>query len=110
MTGYKFGEIVLIEFPQSANRLLKKRPALVILDIGDDDLVLAPITTTERSGRGDYALVDWQTGGLLRPSWLRLAKLSCLPKSDISKMLGRLSNQDRQRIIEAWRLLFSLQP
>ena len=109
MTGYKFGDVVLVEFPQSAGHLTKKRPALVILDIGEDDLVLAPITTTERTGKGDLALVDWQDDGLLKTSWLRLAKLACLPKGNVLKLLGQLSNQEQQQVVEAWRLLFDFQ-
>ena len=60
MTTYEFGEIVLIGFPQTGTTALKKRPGLVILDIGDADLVLAPITTRERSGPGDRRLWLYQ--------------------------------------------------
>jgi hypothetical protein len=44
MTNYEFGEIVLVDFPQSGRVQRKKRPALVVLDVGDADAVLAPIT------------------------------------------------------------------
>ncbi|MBI3582652.1 MAG: type II toxin-antitoxin system PemK/MazF family toxin [Nitrospinae bacterium] len=44
MTSYKLGDIVLVDFIQSDGER-KRRPALVILDIGDSDIVLAPITT-----------------------------------------------------------------
>lgn len=40
MTSFELGEIVLIAFPQTGTSVLKKRPSLVILDIGDADLVL----------------------------------------------------------------------
>ena len=75
MTKYKFGDIVLVIFPQTDGGL-KKRPAMAVLDIGDDDIVLAPITTTPRKGKGDYKIKDWQMGGLLNESWLRLAKIT----------------------------------
>jgi mRNA interferase MazF len=86
MTNSNFGEVVLVEFLHAYT--IKKRPALVILDIGDADIVLAPITTKERTGQGDYELQDWSTGGLLRKSWVRLAKISCLEKSAITRWLG----------------------
>ncbi|MGQ9630451.1 MAG: type II toxin-antitoxin system PemK/MazF family toxin [bacterium] len=35
MTNYEFGEIVLVDFPRSGSVRGKRRPALVILDIGD---------------------------------------------------------------------------
>lgn len=49
MIKYKFGDVVLVVFSQ-ADGSRKQRPALVVLDTGDDDIVLAPITTTERKG------------------------------------------------------------
>jgi len=104
MTNYNFGEIVLVEFPQM--NITKKRPALVMLDIGDADVVLAPITTTPRTGQGDYELQTWQTSGLLRKSWVRLAKVSCLPKNLISRLLGNLSDTDLENIMKIWQNLY----
>ena len=49
MTGYRFADVVLIDFLQVTGDK-KRRPALVILDIGDADIVLAPITTKKRDG------------------------------------------------------------
>ena len=54
MTKYNFGDIIIIDFPQSGLIQRKRRPALILLDIGDIDIVLAPITTKERLGPGDY--------------------------------------------------------
>ena len=45
MTVYEFGDVVLVDFPQSGSDQPKRRPALVVLDIADADLLLAPITT-----------------------------------------------------------------
>ena len=88
MTNYEFGEIVLVDFPQSGRVQRKKRPALVVLDVGDADAVLAPITTREWLGRGDYRIRDGQFCGLLRASWLRLAKIACLRKEEFIRRLG----------------------
>jgi mRNA interferase MazF len=106
MTSYEFGEIVLVDFPQSGSAQRKKRPALVVLDIGDVDIVLAPITTRQRSGQGDYRLRDWQLSGLLRESWVRLAKIACLEKNDITRRLGRLTNYDRDVVAKLWQTLY----
>jgi len=108
MTKYNFGDIVIIDFPQSGSIQRKRRPALIVLDIGDDDVVLAPITTRERLGSGDYKLRDWQLSGLLRESWVRLAKVSCLEKSDISLRLGQLPAYDRKKVAELWQKLYAL--
>lgn len=89
MMTYEFGEVVLVAFPQSGTTVRKQRPALVVLDIGDADVVLAPITTRRRSGRGDYELREWPASGLLRASWVRLAKVACLEKREIGRRLGQ---------------------
>ena len=106
MTNYEFGEIVLVDFPQSGSVQRKRRPALIVLDIGNADIVLAPITTKERSGQGDYRLRDWHLSGLLRESWVRLAKIACLEKRDITRRLGRLTDHDRDMISKLWQALY----
>jgi len=105
MTRYKFGDIVLAVFYQTdGNR--KQRPAFVVLDIGDDDIILAPITTTERKSKGDYKIKNWQQSGLLLDSWVRLAKVACLNKSDIYKQLGIFSVVDKKQVILIWNKLY----
>jgi len=110
MTNYRFGDVVLVEFPQIASPLItqKKRPTLVILDIGDHDVVLAPITSQVRSAQGDLFLQDWKLCGLLKESWLRLAKLSCISKTKISRVLGHLSVFEKQKTIVLWQSLYQL--
>ena len=102
MIMYNPGDIVLVDFIQFNTPQRKKRPALVILDTGDADVVLTPITTKERTGTGDYKIIDWQECGLLKESWLRLAKISCLPKSDINRKFGEITDMNRKNI----RLIF----
>ena len=96
MTKYKFGDVVLTTFYQTDGNK-KQRPTLAVLDTGDDDVILAPITTTERKSKGDYKIKDWQQSGLLLDSWVRLAKIACLSKSNIYKRLGVLSAVDKNR-------------
>ncbi|MCX6752444.1 MAG: type II toxin-antitoxin system PemK/MazF family toxin [Candidatus Nomurabacteria bacterium] len=105
MTKYRFGDIVLVVFIQT-DGIRKQRPALVVLDIGDDDLILAPITTTERKSKGDYKIKNWQQSGLLLNSWVRLAKISCLSKSDIFKQLGSFNASDTKQVVLIWNKLY----
>lgn len=107
MTNYKFGEVVLVNFPLSAAGKSKRRPSLVVLDIGNADVVLAPITTKERSGRGDYKLRDWSPGGLLRESWVRLAKIASLNKNDVARRLGKLTDHDKKTLTTCWQKLYT---
>jgi mRNA-degrading endonuclease toxin of MazEF toxin-antitoxin module len=97
----------LVDFPQSDSGQHKRCPALIILDIGDADVVLAPITTKEQSGHGDYKLRDWQAGGLLRESWVRVAKIACLKKSDITRRLGRLTDHDKDIVSKLWQKVYA---
>ncbi len=105
MTKYKFGDVVLVAFYQT-DKNIKQRPALVILDTGDDDIVLAPITSTERKDKGDYGIKDLQQSGLLLDSWARLAKISCLGKSDIARKFGVFSTNDKKQIVLVWNKLY----
>jgi len=107
MTKYKFGDVVLAILHQTDGNK-KRRPALVVLDTGDDDIVLAPITTTERKGKGDYKIKDWQRSGLLLDSWVRLAKIACLSKSDIFKRLGVLGADDKKQVVLTWDKVYKL--
>jgi mRNA interferase MazF len=105
MTKYKFGDVVLVIFRQTDGGK-KQRPALVILDIGDDDIILAPITSTERKSKGDYKIKNWKQSGLLLGSWLRLAKIACLSKKDVSSKLGVVTVDERKNILQMWNKLY----
>ena len=108
MTSYEWGDVVLVEFPQSGLSQRKRRPARGVLDLGDADVVLAPITTRERLGPGDYKLRDWSISGLLRESWVRLAKIACLQKSDVNRRPGHLTERDKAELIARWQVLYRL--
>jgi mRNA interferase MazF len=58
MTSYNPGD--LAEFPFAGSKGTKKRPAVVLLDTGDSDVVLARVTTQLR--HTSYVL------GLLQPA------------------------------------------
>ena len=62
MTSYDFGDVVLVHFPQSGATARKQRPGvIVILDIGDADLVIAPVTSQSAVARGRHP--DRQSSG-----------------------------------------------
>jgi hypothetical protein len=53
MTNYQVGDLVLVDFPFTVSGPGKPRPALVILDTGDADVLVAP---------GDDAAPDHSLG------------------------------------------------
>jgi mRNA interferase MazF len=103
MTLYKPGDVVLVKFPFTSGAGSKLRPALVILDTGDDDLVVARITTHTSLTLFDVVVVDWRGAGLLAPSNARLHKLATIEKSDIHRSLGHLQPTDSQRVAAVLR-------
>jgi mRNA interferase MazF len=107
MTNYEFGEVVMVHFPQSGTRARKQRPGMVLLDIGDADIVIAPITSKSRTQAGDISLTDLTGTGLIRQSWIRLAKVVTLLKSDLVRKLGRLPDSDRRSLAQDWQRLYS---
>jgi mRNA interferase MazF len=106
MTNFEFGDMVLILFPQTAASTRKQRPGIVMLDIGDADLVIAPVTSKTRSAAGDLRLTDLTNSGLVRPSWVRLAKVATLLKTDVVRKLGRMASSDRIQIAQNWQKLY----
>jgi mRNA interferase MazF len=72
----------------------KVRPAVVLLDTGDDDFVAAPITSQLRHSDHDVPLEDWRVAGLNVASCARVHKLTVLAKADIVRSLGVLSERD----------------
>jgi len=95
MTNYRPGDLVLISFPFSTATQSKDRPALVILDTGDSDVVVGKITRRRYSTPYDVNLTDWQGAGLLAPSVLRVHKLATIDKKYVRRTLGNLSPTDR---------------
>ena len=76
MANYKFGDIVLIKFPFTDNLTFKKRPALIIKDTNDGDVIVARITSKSYNTEYDIELADWSKSGLKLPSVIRVHKLA----------------------------------
>jgi mRNA interferase MazF len=98
MTIYKFGDIVLIGFPHSDLRGISKRPAIVLYDSGDQDVLVARVTTHEYVGEGEYRILNWKKGGLLAESYVRLGKQATIEKRYIVKALGALESGEVEKL------------
>jgi mRNA interferase MazF len=102
-TRYQPGDLVPVDFPFTISGPSKPRPALVILDVGDADLLLARVTTQAQNTAFDVVISDWRTAALLAPSTIRLHKLATLAKSRVQRHLGALVAQDRQQVATVLR-------
>jgi mRNA interferase MazF len=106
MENYSPGEIVLLAFPFADAVEAKRRPALVCLDTGDADIVVARVTSRSTQADFDVELVEWQQAGLLLPSVVRVHKLATIEKSLVDRRLGMLTAGDwaqvRAKIQQLW--------
>ncbi|NPV09878.1 MAG: type II toxin-antitoxin system PemK/MazF family toxin [Anaerolineae bacterium] len=106
MARYRPGEIVLLRFPFADAVGAKRRPALVMLDVDDDDIVVSRVTSQACQTPFDVEVSAWQEAGLLLPSVVRLHKLATLEKGLVERRLGALNHDDwqqvRSRVLELW--------
>jgi mRNA interferase MazF len=108
MTTYSFGDIVLIGFPHTDLLGVSKRPALAMYDSGDQDLLVARITTQEYMTEADYKISYWEKCGLLAPSYIRFGKQATIEKRYILRHLGRVEISEVQQLKEILRKILSL--
>jgi len=108
MMTYNFGDILLIRFPFTNQSRMSKRPALVLYDDGDMDLLLCRVTTRPCFSAADFVLAYWKESGLLKKSYIRLGKMATLQKDMVDKKLGQLLSADLMRIKNILRQMFDL--
>jgi mRNA interferase MazF len=101
MTNYQRGDLLLVDFPFVHAGKAKQRPALVVADTGDNDVVLARVTTQSQGSAFDVAIANWKAAGLLAPSVVRLHKLATIDKSLVQRRLGKLTGNDRTNVAAA---------
>ncbi len=78
---FKFGDIVLLKFPFTNGLKAKKRPALIIQDSEDGDIIVCRITTKISNDSFCIPLAGyWQKFGLLKASEIRINKIATLEK------------------------------
>jgi mRNA interferase MazF len=100
MTGYEFGDIVLVPFPFTDQSTAKRRPAVVVSSGAyhreRPDHVILAVTSQARpaAGIGEAAVSKWQEAGLLRPSVFKPI-VATIERSLVLRRLGRLEGEDR---------------
>jgi len=96
------GDVVLIPFPYSDLSQAKRRPALVIADVGIGDFVLCQITSKSYADRLAIPLSesDFAEGGLKRESFVRIGKLFTANSSIISGVAGRLNRVKMSEVLD----------
>lgn len=103
--SFQPGDLVLVDFPFTASGAGKPRPAMVVLDTGDADVIVARVTSQFATTPFDVSLKEWKKSGLLAPSIVRLHKLATLSESLIQQQLGTLDSVDRSTVSAVIRQL-----
>lgn len=97
MTGYEFGDVVLVPFPFTDQSAAKKRPAVVISsDVYHrerPDLIIMAITSQVKPLQtiGEVIVQDWQGAGLLKPSVIKPV-ITTIERGLIINILGKLKD------------------
>ena len=106
MTGYKFGDILLVPFPFTDQSTTKRRPAVVINSPAyhrtQPDLLIMAITSRQPStlSVGEVHVQDWRGAGLLKPSVLKPV-LTTIDPALVIKKLGQLTSTDQAALRQA---------
>jgi mRNA interferase MazF len=90
------GTVILLML--EAENGIKRRPAVVIFDPGDEQVVVAPITSQPVQTAFDVELIAWQEAGLVLPGTVRTHRPTALDRSLIERELGSLARSDWARV------------
>ena len=98
MDKLNFGDIVLLKFPFTDTKTIKKRPALIINDFNDEDIIVCRITSKIYKTSFDVYIDNWDKSGLKLPSVIRIHKLATLEKEIVELVMGKIDNSLKEKI------------
>jgi mRNA interferase MazF len=98
MNQLKFGDIVLLKFPFSDGRSVKRRPALIISESDDGDIIVCRITSNIYETNQDVYIDEWKNYGLKLPSVIRVHKIATLEKGIVEIVLGSINQSLKEKV------------
>lgn len=103
------GDVVIVPFPQTDLKPGKLRPALALVDLPGDDLILCQITSQARSDGFSISLgtSDLARGSLPVASYIRPNRLFTVDKSVIVRVAGRVTPAKLQESLAVARRILS---
>jgi mRNA interferase MazF len=100
LSSFQKGSIVVLPFPFSDLTATKKRPALVIVDLEGDDLILCQITSSNQ--QDTYAISldqsDLKKGTLKIDSLIRTNKIFTATSDIIEYELGKITEAKMKEV------------
>ena len=109
-TNFKFGQIVLVNFPFTHQRGGKQRPAIIVSSAAYNearpDIILMAITSQIKIKEkfGEATIEDWQAAGLRKPSTIKPIVFT-VEKKIVKKTLGQLSDKDQEGLMSVIKIL-----
>lgn len=103
------GDIVVLPFPQTNLQLGKRRPALVVVDLPGDDLILCQITSQAHRDSNSILLdaSDLESGQLKVRSYIRPNRLFTIEQSVVLYTAARIAKPKLDETLASLRRLFS---
>jgi len=105
MNNLNFGDNVLLKFPFSDGKTFKRRPALIINDLNDGDIIVCGITSQIYKTQNDLFIEDSDKSGLKLPSVIRVHKIATLDKDLVEKKMGHIDDQTKEMVQEKFQKL-----
>ena len=96
------GDVVLLKFPFSDGISYKRRPALVLKNFEDGDVLVCRITSKIYKSKYDIYLDNWLLFGLKLPSVVRVHKLATLEPDMIETTMGQMDDVTLNKIKSAY--------
>ncbi|MDR0799899.1 MAG: type II toxin-antitoxin system PemK/MazF family toxin [Dysgonamonadaceae bacterium] len=103
MDPIQFGSIVLMKFPYTDGISHKRRPALVIKNFQDGDVLVCRITSKIYESQYDIYLDHWLKYGLKLPSVIRIHKMATLERNRIEAVMGQVDDTVQSMIKSAYQ-------
>ncbi len=102
MEGFVKGDVIIIEFPYSNLRDVKRRPVQILKVPKGEDVIVAQITgeSYENSVEIPLKKEDFKQGSLKRESYIRIDKIASIEKYLIKYKAGSLKQEKFNEIID----------
>ncbi|GIP08172.1 hypothetical protein J1TS5_03420 [Paenibacillus macerans] len=105
---YKRGDIWIADVLYRDDTSQSKKRPVVVLSMNnlDEDILIAPVTSSDVRNEWDITLNLWNEEGLVFPSNVRTSKLSSIYQGRLKRRIGNLKDEDLQAVLVACRSLF----
>ncbi len=98
MVKLNFGDIVLLRFPYTDGQTFKRRPALIINDYDDGDIIVCRITSQIYNSKQDIYFDNWEKSGLKLPSVIRIHKIATLERDMVETVMGKVNESLKEKV------------